>query len=699
MRRSSPSRGVGLVALVTGSFALAGLAASAGCGGAGTPDAREANSASSSENASDPGFREYAASHGIDTLNGGGSGGGPAPEVSADGLRLEHVDASKPVKLDGVITEWPAMAKAETVVKGTAGKTTLSIALMYDEAKIYVGAEVTDPSFVAGRDHVSLVLAVPQPGGGYASYDLGLYAGKPGESEGSVRYGGRASVPGAKIVEAPTGSGYDFEASIPWSALPEARLTRVGIHGVARYESADTVIATGPGDARHPTAMTWVPSEPELSMIEQLLAPKGLTKVAPVAEIVADLTGDGVRERIAVYEHYLTICGTSYLDGTGFFYRDLGGELVKLDVRDVTGRGREDVIVRRRASVGDGTREYLEVLSVFGPKEEPKVTFAHEIAVRQSDHQIDNSVRMAKGEIDVAVEPPTHWDAMTYNEPIATDVEPILLPWGGIRSQTWRWDGSHFAKAKIVTQKEQIPPGAPMAHAAGTDGDSFPAHPPEPPTPKVTHGGDVSGELLATYRNDRGVAPNVAPKVDLAVQVAGDERPERVLLIGRDIVIFGPGFKGGSAYAYTTLGQFADANDIKDMSARDLTGDGDADIIVRGERRLTSAKGTKPATADSDVMFVYTLQGETLTRVFGIETEREQGNKRVQGMVQFVPSSDGKSFDILAAPGRASGWTKRTYPWAQEEPGSGDIEPLLLPWGGVPSVRYSWNGSQFVKGD
>lgn len=696
MRRSSHrSRraGAGLVALVVVSFASV-----EGCGGAPSGGARDANSASSSENASDPAFREYAATHGIDTLNGGG--GGPAPEVSADGLRLERVDPSKPVKLDGVLTEWPAMAKAETVVKGTAGKTALSIALMYDDAKIYVGADVTDPAFVAGRDHVSLVLAVPQVGGGYATYDMGLFAGKPGESEGSVRYGGRAAVPGAKIVEAPTANGYDFEASIPWGALPEARLTRVGIHGVARYDTPDTVIATGPGDARHPASMTWVPSEPELSMIEQLLAPKGLTKVAPAAEIVADLTGDGVRERVAVYEHYLTICGTSYLDGTGFFYRDLGGELVKVEVRDVTGRGREDVIVRRRASVGDGTREYLEVLSVFGAKEEPKLTFAHEIAVRQSDHQIDNSVRMAKGEIDVAVEPPTHWDAMTYNEPIATDVEPILLPWGGVRSQQFRWDGTHFAKAKIVTQKEQIPPGAPMAAAAhAAEGDSFPAHPPEPPTPKVTHGGDVSGELLATYKNDRGVAPSVTPKVDLAVQVAGDARPERVLLIGRDIVIFGPGFKGGTAYAYTTLGQFADASDIKDMSARDLTGDGAADIIVRGQRRLTSAKGAKPATADSDVMFVYTLENEALTRVFGIETEREQGSKRVQGMVQFVPSSDGKTFDILSAPGRATGWTKRTYPWAQEEPGSGDIEPLLLPWGGVSSVRYSWNGSAFVKGD
>jgi hypothetical protein len=666
------------------------VAASA-CGGAsGAEKTADVPSNPAPANDDDRGFGDYAAAHGIQTLNGGG---GEATEVTADGLRLEHVDKDKPIKLDGVITEWPALAKASVAIKGSDPKTEMTVGLQYDETKLYVAADVTETSFNAGQDHVTLLLAIPQPGGSYANYDLELYAGKPGESEGSVRFGRHGSVAGAKIVEAPTGGGYSIEAEIPWASLADARTTRVGIHGLARYVHGDTVIATGPGDAQRPAAMPWIPSEPELSMIEQLLAPKGLTKTAPIADVVADLTGDGIRERVAVFEHFLTICGTSYLGGTGFFFRDLGGELVTLQVRDVTGRGKKDVIVVRRVSVGAGSRDYFEVLSAMDGATEPRVTFTHEIEVRQSDRQIDNAVHFSRGEIDVTVEPPTRWDPASYNEPIASDVEPILLPWGGVRSQVWRWDGSRFAKAKVVTQKEQVPAGAAVTREAEPD-EAAPPRPSEPPTPKVVRGGDLSAEVLAAYRRDRGVAPGVRPKADLEVQVAGDDRPERVLLIGRDIVVLGPGFKGGTGYAYTTLVQFADAADIKDLSARDLTGDGDADLVVRGVRRI----GTGRNAADSEVMFVYDVNGETISRIFGIESSREQSRKRIQGMVQFVPSPGGRSFDVLAAPGRAFGWTARTYPWAQDPTAGSDIEPVLLPWGGVASVRYTWNGSQFVKG-
>jgi hypothetical protein len=144
-----------------------------------------------------------------------------------------------------------------------------------------------------------------------------------------------------------------------------------------------------------------------------------------------------------------------------------------------------------------------------------------------------------------------------------------------------------------------------------------------------------------------------------------------------------------------TLTPFADAADVKDLTARDLTGDGDADLIVRGVRHVTADHGT----VESEVTFVYQVDdGGTLSRLFGIESSREQGSKRVQGLVQFVPSPGGKSFDIVAAPGRAFGWTQRTYPWAQDPPGSGgDLEPLLLPWSGIKSVRYAWNGSQFTR--
>jgi hypothetical protein len=632
---------------------------------------------------SDPDFAAYAATHGIATLNGGG---GETQEVTADGLRLELLDKDKPVKLDGVLTEWPAPAKADVVIQGSAAKTGLKISLQYDDARLYVGADVTDASFVAGQDHVSLLLAVPQPGGGFATYDVALYAGKPGESEGSVRYGRRNAIPGAKIVEAPTATGYTFEATVPWSALPEARTTRVGIHGAARYFDGENLIATGPGDAQHPAAMPLVPSEPELSMIEQLLTPKSLTKTAPSVDVVADLTGDGIRERVAVFDHYLTICGTSFMGGTGFFFRDLGGDLVKLEVRDVTGRGKQDLIVRRRIPVGETEREYVEVMSLSSSTDEPKVAFAHEVAVRQGDKHIDNSMHIARGEVEVAVEPAVGWDALSYKEPIMSDVEPILFPWGAVRSQSWHWDGSKFSKGKEVAQKEQIPGGGTPDHPA-------PVHPMEPPTPKVSKGGDLSARVLDQYRKDRGVPADAAPKVDLKVHVFGDGRPERVVLIGRDVVVFGPGFKGGLAYAYVTLSQFADARDISDLSARDLTGDGAADLVVRGVRRQSGEGGP----VESELMFVYQVGSDSIDRVFGIETGREQGAKRVQGLVQFIPAPGGKAFEVLAAPGRATGWTEKSYPWAQDAPGNGSVEPLLLPWGGVASVRYHWTGSQFEK--
>jgi hypothetical protein len=652
---------------------------SAACGGGGGE-----GGGAKSPGPEDKDFAEYAASHGIKTLEGGGE----AVEVTADGLRFEAVEKDRPVKVDGVLNEWPALARG-TPVKGNT-RSTMKIGLQYDETKLYVGADITDASFEPGKDHVSLIFAVPTPGGSYVTYDLGFFAGKPGETEGSVRFGRKGSVAGAKIVESPEAGGYAFEAVVPFGSIPELRTTRVGVHGLAAYVDGDGVVATGPGDAQHPRDMPWVPSEPELAMIEQLLQPKGLTRRAPDVELVADLTGDGVRERVAVWEHYLTICGTSYLGGTGFFFRDLQGQLVKLEARDVTGRGKADVIVRRKQSVGEAEREYLEVLTAMNATEEPRLTFAHEIAIRQSEHRIDNAVRMGRGEIEVTVEPTTTWDPLTYKEPIASDVEPILFPWGGVKTQVYRFDGSKFSKGKEVAQKETFPSGG---GGGGTPDHPPPVHPAEPPTPRVGKGGDLSAQLLEQYRKDRGVGADVSPTVDLKVQVAGDGRPERVVLVGRDVVVFGPGFKGGTAYIFLTLSQFSDASDIKDLTARDLTGDGGADLVVRGVRHVGSDTGP----VDVEVMFVYQVKPDAITRVFGIETAREQAGKRVQGLVQFIPAAGGKSFDILSAPGRATGWTQKTYPWNQDAPGSGAIEPLLLPWGGVSSVRYTWSGGGYTK--
>jgi hypothetical protein len=95
------------------------------------------------------------------------------------------------------------------------------------------------------------------------------------------------------------------------------------------------------------------------------------------------------------------------------------------------------------------------------------------------------------------------------------------------------------------------------------------------------------------------------------------------------------------------------------------------------------------------VLFAYTVDDKGIRRIFGIETGRSVGPKRMQGMVQFVPGP--KSFEIDVQPGVAKGFTEKTYPWS-EDPVGGSLEPLLLPWGKTKKLRYTWNGTQYVSG-
>lgn len=626
-----------------------------------------------------------------------GNGGGGGYESGVNGsFKLDMIEKDAPVKLDGTLREWPARAPAKTAISGSAGGTNFACALQYDDARIYFGGEVTGGSplyrtarFGDDEDHASLVLAFRSA----SAVEVGLYAGKPGESAGTVKYTSGPqkgqTIPGAKIVEAPIDKGYSFEASIPWSAFPEASSIRVGLRGAGRYYDAQgssgikAVLATNQGDVAHPAELAALPNEAEQSLIENLLTPKGFLATSPKADLYADINGDGMKERIVVFEHTLTIVGSSYRNGREFFYRELGADLVRLEARDVTGRGKDDLLLRRKFG-GSSEREWLEVWSFFS--DEPTTTFAHEMAIVSGDKQIANAARIGNKEIEITYEPAKGWDPTSYREPTANDVEPLLLPWGPTKSQSFKFDGQKFTKAREVAQ---TPTGPTPAVATVQQ-----VKPPEPPTPVVRSGTDLANAMLDKYKADQHLGADAKAKVNLEVHVDGDARPERVVLIGKDIVVFGPGFKNGTAYAFITLSQFSDAADIKEMTARDLTGDGAADLIVRGVRHVAAAG---QGQVDLDVMFIYQVKSETLTRVFSIETGREQTGKRVQGLVQFVPSADGKHFEIDVRPGRATGWTDKTYPWAQDQPGAGALEPLLLPWGKIDHLRYAFSGAQFSK--
>jgi hypothetical protein len=267
----------------------------------------------------------------------------------------------------------------------------------------------------------------------------------------------------------------------------------------------------------------------------------------------------------------------------------VAGEIVSLEAKELTAVGKEELIVRRRVPQGGAMHEILEVWSIPPHAEEPATIFAHQIGIASSDgkKRVSNATRLSAKEIEVSTEPAVGWDAATFNETMAGDVEPILLPWGNVKSKTFRFEGGKFTKTNEVPQA-----GAPAAASATSrPAETPPAVAHDLPTPTVQRGSNLGKQVLDAYMRDASVAPGTKPRFDLEVNVDGDPKPERVVVFGRDIVVFGPAFRGGTGYARLSLTQFADDKDITELTARDLNGNGAAELIVRGVRHAKSPTG------------------------------------------------------------------------------------------------------------
>ncbi len=690
------------------------LIALLGCGGGARP-AGSATQADGKNGASDhESIGDLAAAQGgLASLGGAGNreDGSTGVEVAFGGaLHAEDVDRKNPVKLDGVLKEWPARSAAKETLSGVTDGLALAVAVQMDDAKLYVGAEVTDPNLARtarhgdSDDHVSMTLSFPAGRGGLKAYEIGLYAGKPGESPGAVKWLAGPSrgqdVAGAKLVESDVKGGFVFEAAIPWSTFAEARTMRVGLRAALRYHDGDGshvrgVLGTGAGSVDHPGDLPPLPTAAEQAVVDGLLAQKNLVGTAPKIDVFADVTGDERKERISVFGKFFTICGPGYRGGRQFFWREVGGELSSFETRDLTARGKDDMIVRRRVTQNGIVHELIEVWTIAGAGDEPTTIFTQEIAVVDGPgrRRIANAVRVSPNGIEVSVEPAQGWDASSFREPSAagSNDEAILLPWGTVRSRTFKLEKGKFAKTSEVLQAGSAAgPGAGSGTGTATAGGNASTR--DLPTPTVGKSTDLRPQVMDAYYKDQSIAPGTRPRFDIEVHVDGDGRPERVALIGRDIVVLGPGFKSGSGYARMSLTQFADDKDVSELTARDVTGDGAAELVVRGVRHVTTPAGDR---VDVQALFIYQVKNGAISRVFSVETGREQSGKRVQGLVQFVPSKTGKGFDIDVRSGIARGWTEKSYPWPQDKPG-GSIEPLLLPWGGIASLRYAWNGTQFT---
>jgi hypothetical protein len=619
----------------------------------------------------------------------------------ARGRALEAVTlGTQKVRIDGLLREWPSRLDAlGELVQGSGGGGT-SGAVGYDDKNLYVAMKIRDSKLVRtadfgdGEDYAALEIAFPTARG-FRAYEVRLYAGVIGKSAGAVKLGG-AAVRGARLVEAPMDGGYTIEASLPWTTFAEASRVRVGLRGALRYSDVDsqgggrTVVATsgGVGASLPPLLL-----EAEQGLYRDVVRRKGLPDT-PARFAVGDIAGDATLEAVAVYGGYLAVVGSAYRNGKEFFYQDLGvkdaSDVTRFDVIDLTGDGKDEIVVGKRVGSKDEYREVIQVLRTENG-DAPYVAFQHETGIVTKTGQIKNEVALKRNgsKVDIVISQgkADGFDPATYSEPLPGDMDSALLPWDSIKSASFEWNGKQFASQGNETWQPpvQAPSRNPKAPAAEEG-------PPPPPPPRPPSPDELLDRVYALYRKERGVGAG-KPRFDFVTDVAGDRTPERVLVHGKDVVVFGKAFKEGTSYVFITLGVDSD-KDVIDATARDLTGDGKAEILVRAVLHAKASKQLGGKVIERHALFAYQASEGGLRRIFAAETGRSQGGDSIEESVRYLPK--GRSVVVELARGRATGWTEKTYPFPIDRYPYGGLEPLIVPWGDVATRRYHFDGNAYV---
>ena len=606
-----------------------------------------------------------------------------ASAAPASPLRIDKVDKAPVV--DGVPGEWQReLGRLSQIVKGSPSAADLSAkgAISYDDKSIYVAVDVSDDVLVGGGsgDRVDLVIMV-----GSSPQTVSLFPGQPGKSAGKATSAGSA-VNGAKVVEAPRKGGYSLEASIPWSAFDGASSTRVGLKGglfVSDVDSGSSVDATvGTASATDSGSLGPLLTTPEQSLADGLIKEKKLG--APSFALTANVVGDAMRERVLVFDRFLVVLGPTYRSGKEYYFADMGVpghslSIQKVETRDLDGDGRDEIVFTKRFTKTGGktTREVMHISS-YGAADTPAIVFQHEIGIQNAKGSITNDVSFGTdaGKVTLTVRPGSAkgLEEKTYDEPTESSFDAVLLPWGSIESQTYKWKGKGMAK---VGEKTRAKPASDQPKVLT---ETKPEPPKAAPPPKVD-----SAKVYAQYKKDRGIKS--AAQFDLSGDVSDGADAERVVQHDREIAVFGPGHKNGSGYSFLTLA-FASASDIKSVTLRDVTGDKKSEIVVRG---ILKSKGPKQEEVEREVELVFRVTAEGVKRVFGAEVGRAIGSNKIIGSISYEAGS------VKLAPGKAVGFTEKTYPFNQDSGPVGGLEPLLLPWGGAKAATYKWSGSAFDK--
>jgi hypothetical protein len=597
------------------------------------------------------------------------------------GLRIQRVNEGS-VRVDGMLRDWRGVPRASV---GQGADASMRFALGYDDSGLYLAAEVKDErhvrtnDFTPDEDAVVVTLAFPTRGG-FETNELFFFAGEEGRRAGAVSIGAPGArrlrrIADARIVERSVAGGYEVEAFVPWtriagaSAREEARVAvRLRDVDSEARPTVEAEPATATLDPRHPELLpSFVPAGGEHDAIAGFLDRQGIPGRRPRFDLRGDVQGDGRPERVVVVDRYALVLGPGYREGAGFDFAALpvGGEgdVLSAELRDVTGDAFAELVLRIRQGNARGNRELLSVYSFPGTAVAP--LFAIELRKATDDGHFESRLRIvpARGRgaprFEVTAGRAEGITPERWSETAATDAEPILLPWGAVLSRTYQWNGTRLA---TVDERANPRPWVPAPAPTASERPREEAAPPPP----------GAAELIMGVRRERRIPRDVRERFAQDANVAEDPRAERLVVLGRTLVVVGPGYRGGSGYfAYELAVERED--DLLDVRVADVTGDGRGELLVRARQRL--------GDVTREILLVHQFARDgSFPRLFAAEVARSHEDRRLENVVRAT----GNGLEIQ--PGTARGFDASTWRWARSD-GSDGIAPILLPWSDRP-VRY-----------
>ena len=607
----------------------------------------------------------------------------PAAARAQAGIRVTEMER---VRIDGALGEWQG---ATFTTVGHGPDASMRFALGHDGDSLYVAAEVWDDRMVrtsspGGReDAIVLTLALPH-GSRHEGFDILLFAGVAGRAAASASMGpvgGRARpLASAQVVEGPLarGHGYSIEAKIPFSALPggsrwdqaraSIRLRDVDTEAHPEIEAEPALVAVDP---RHlERLLPLMPTGGASGALADFLDHHGLGAARPSHDLSGDVLGDGRPERVYLVERFLVITGAGLRDGAAYAYHELpierGTDVRSAQLRDLTGDGKAELVIVLRQRNAQGERDLYSVMSLSA--EPPRQIFGIEIRKAVGQAFVEARVRIApaRGRRPPEIEVRTHradgLDAETLRESPASDVEPMLVPWGPVASRTYRWDGTRFARTGERPNPRYVPPEERPTTTAAT--------PPPPPAPPSVEA------LLTAFRRERGIPRGARERFRASANMVGDREPEVMVVYGRQLVIVGPGIQDGRSWMFYEIPAASD-DDVLGVEAVDVTGDRRAEVLVRVRQTFGEVQRI--------LLIAHQVTERGFPRLLQVEIAREQGS----GFVRNEVLTRGGRLEIR--PGQAHGFGADHWPFTRAA--QDDAEPLLLPWADRP-VRYRLQGGR-----